>query len=333
MPSTLSIALIVRDEAQLLPECLRSIQPVADEICLVDTGSSDDTLVIAQAFGCRTLEYPWTNDFAAARNVSLDLCTGDWIFVLDADERLAPESLPQVRALLEGPRNRGYRFTTRNYTHNAAVGDFVPVAGDPHARGFAGWFPSVKVRLFPRDPRIRFEHRVHEVVTHALVRCGFGVMDATIPVLHYPLLKAEALVQRKQEMYLELGRQKVREEPENAQAQAELGTQLVECGQLPEALRAFREAVRLDPANAMHLKDLGAVLALLGHPRQAEQALLLAVQHDPQLVDAWRNLGVIAAQQGDWPRALEYFETGLATQPANPLLQEYVRHARSQALK
>ena len=85
----LSVCLIVRNEASNLPRCLDSIRGLADEIVVVDTGSTDDTVAIAQRHGARVSTLVWQDDFSAARNASIELATCDWILVFDADESIA----------------------------------------------------------------------------------------------------------------------------------------------------------------------------------------------------------------------------------------------------
>ncbi len=88
---TLSVAMIVCNEEKDLPECLESLKPVANEIiCVIDTRSTDSTEVIAREAGCVVYDHDWEGkrDFAKARNFSLSKCTKDWIFVIDADERV-----------------------------------------------------------------------------------------------------------------------------------------------------------------------------------------------------------------------------------------------------
>src|SRR5690606_30300126 len=114
-----SAAMIVRDEADHLAECLESVGPFADEIRIVDTGSTDGTVEVARRFGVEPFIFPWTGDFAAARNCSLDLCSGRWIFVVDADERLDPQDALALRALIQEAAPCGFRFTTRNYTNRS----------------------------------------------------------------------------------------------------------------------------------------------------------------------------------------------------------------------
>jgi glycosyltransferase involved in cell wall biosynthesis len=95
-----SLCLIAKDEERLLPGCLESVRGVADEIVLVDTGSTDRTRELARAAGAKVLERPWDDDFAAPRNLAAAHATGDWILPLDADERLAPGSGPALRRAL-----------------------------------------------------------------------------------------------------------------------------------------------------------------------------------------------------------------------------------------
>ena len=104
--------MIVKNESALLAECLDSIHPIAREICVVDTGSTDDTIAIARDHGCRLTGFPWANDFSAARNASLAMCTSPWIFVLDADERIAPADLARLQALTEAGPASCFRFVT-----------------------------------------------------------------------------------------------------------------------------------------------------------------------------------------------------------------------------
>ena len=83
-----SATLIVRNEERFLDGCLDSLQGFADEIILVDTGSTDATHAIAENRGIAVHSFPWSDDFSAARNHALGLAQGQWIFYIDADERL-----------------------------------------------------------------------------------------------------------------------------------------------------------------------------------------------------------------------------------------------------
>src|SRR5680860_285424 len=87
-PQRISLCMIMRDEEEHLARCLASVQGVVDEIVIVDTGSVDRSIEIAESFGARVLHEEWHGDFATPRNTGIDAATGDWILVLDADEEL-----------------------------------------------------------------------------------------------------------------------------------------------------------------------------------------------------------------------------------------------------
>ena len=102
-PPMLSLSMIVRNEEDRLDACLASVKGFADEMVVVDTGSTDATIAIAETAGARVERISWPGDFAPARNAALDFLQGDWVLVLDADEQLRPEVLPSLRALMAQP--------------------------------------------------------------------------------------------------------------------------------------------------------------------------------------------------------------------------------------
>jgi len=329
MPPKLSIAMIVKNEAQHLPAFLAEARERVDEVCVVDTGSVDDTVAIAVEAGAALGHFAWCNDFAAARNAALALCTGDWVLVLDADERIAQEDWPRLRALAAGPRDRCYRLITRNYTNDTRQSEFTPCTpDDTRAQGFAGWFPSGKVRLFPNGLGAHFEGKVHELVNPSLERAGLRVLTSDIPVHHYALTKSAEHLRAKQALYLALGLEKLRDAPEDPKAHAELGNQYAEMGDYTRAAQCYRAALQHDPTNAENLKDLGGMMHLLGRNAEAEKALRLAVRLDPALLEGWRNLGVVLAAQEQWAEAATSFAQGLALAPGHAELQRY--HAIAQ---
>lgn len=140
---SLSAAIIVKDEGHRLDACLSSLRGLVDEIVVVDTGSTDDTVAVAHRHGAVVAHEPWRGDFAAPRNRSLDLATGDWILYVDADE--------QVRGDLAGARD-----------HLAAADDHVGFRVRFVPR--VGWTPFREYRVWRNRPDIRFVGHIHESV-------------------------------------------------------------------------------------------------------------------------------------------------------------------------
>jgi GT2 family glycosyltransferase len=82
-----SLTMIVKNEERHLPDCLASVNDLVDEMIVVDTGSTDRTKAVAASYGAKVSDFPWVDDFAAARNEALRHATGDWVFWMDADDR------------------------------------------------------------------------------------------------------------------------------------------------------------------------------------------------------------------------------------------------------
>ena len=144
---TISLSMIVRDEARFLADCLQSVQGVVEEIVVVDTGSKDDTVEIARSFGARVFHYTWDDDFAAARNCALAECTGDWVLSLDADEQLDPATKDEIRTAAAEPGVHAW------YLRMATMEGETPTADEVRM-----------IRLFRRTPGTRYTGRIHEQV-------------------------------------------------------------------------------------------------------------------------------------------------------------------------
>ncbi len=96
----ISACMIVRDEAKVLDRCLTSIKDWVDEIIVIDTGSTDDTIKIAKSFGAKVFKQNWTEHFSYHRNYSMSKATKDWIFIIDADEEVPVEDGDTMKRML-----------------------------------------------------------------------------------------------------------------------------------------------------------------------------------------------------------------------------------------
>ncbi len=133
---SVSLCMIVKDEGPNLASCLDSVRGLANELIVVDTGSSDGTAEIAARHGAEVVPFDFSRvDFAAARNCALGRATGRWILALDADEMLDPAGVPLIEELVTRDENAGY-FLER---HNRWAGS------DKTTRDYV-------VRLFPNRP-------------------------------------------------------------------------------------------------------------------------------------------------------------------------------------
>ena len=100
--STISLCMIVKNEKEMLPMCLETTKDWVDEIIVVDTGSTDNTVEIAQSHGATIHHFAWIEDFGAARNFAASKATSDYLLILDADERLAAGAGETIRESIAG---------------------------------------------------------------------------------------------------------------------------------------------------------------------------------------------------------------------------------------
>jgi tetratricopeptide (TPR) repeat protein len=175
---TLSLCLIAKDEATMLPACLASVVGVVDQLVVVDTGSSDATAQLAREAGATVVEHAWQDDFAAARNAGLAACTGNWVLVLDADERLAPGVGGVLRRSLEKARFDCGLLPLHNASSLDAPADQV-LSGTAR-RGD----PILLPRLLRRTPDLAYRGVVHESIGHWLVEGGRKTARIEAPIIH-----------------------------------------------------------------------------------------------------------------------------------------------------
>ncbi|MFK7740468.1 MAG: glycosyltransferase [Planctomycetota bacterium] len=167
----ISLCMIARDEQRFLGRCLEAARGCYDELILVDTGSTDDTVAIAEGYGASVLHRAWDDDFSAPRNAGLAAATGDWVLVLDADEMLEEGAADAIRELVENPDALGYHLRfTNNYGEGKTMGVMM-------------------VRLFRNLPGIAYANVIHEQVTPSLQRLGepqgLALLRSEIEVEHY----------------------------------------------------------------------------------------------------------------------------------------------------
>lgn len=194
---SLSVSMIVKNEEKHLPRCLASLRGLADEIVLVDTGSTDSTVAIATEFGAKVFHHVWTDDFAAARNACLARCSGDWVLVLDADEAIDPVDHASIRSHLCDHGPAAFRMRCRNYVTSATqtILDAAPVRNTSHyttGREFDYYVDYViHTRLFRRFPDVQFSGRIHEVIDPYFESRGLPVGMSSAILHHFGKLDLE----------------------------------------------------------------------------------------------------------------------------------------------
>lgn len=162
--------MIVKNEEKNIKRCLDSIESIADEIIIVDTGSNDETLNICSNYNAKVINHKWNNDFSEARNVSLEYATKDYILFLDADEEISKEDLKKLKALLSSKKlAEGYFFRLTNIINGIEVGEYVVF------------------RFFKNKRKYRFRGKVHEQIANCIQKHNKDkcIENIDIKIYHY----------------------------------------------------------------------------------------------------------------------------------------------------
>lgn len=352
--------MIVKDEAATLGHCLGSVRDLVDEMVVVDTGSTDGTAALAGQLGARVAHFPWGDDFAAARNESLRLCTGDWVLLLDADEAVDPSDHGEIRRAAEQDRLAGFTLVSRNYTRDGSARLFdrhVTPNRSSYQEGadLPYYADQPMLRLVRRLPGLAFEGRIHEVLEPWFRRRHLDLGQLSAVIHHYGKLDL-AREKAKTSYYLDLAIREAAEHPQdpdrqfNLMAQAELAGQwetalaaglavtrlsrqvpfavrtavATACQQLgrhQEALPHLLEVLKNEPGHALALCRLPRSLAALGRREEAKEGLQRAMAALPEEPGPCLELGELEEQDGRLPQAREALRAAVARRPQDPGLR------------
>jgi len=173
----ISVAVITFNEEDRLPDCLASAA-FADDLVVVDSGSTDRTLEIAENFGARVFKKSWSG-FGAQKQFAIEQCQGQWILILDADERIPPETAEEITKISQTQITfKGYSIARKNYFLDRWI-------------KHAGWWPDRTVRLFCKNSGRMSGQRVHEAL-----RIEGPVTDLQNPMIHYPFRNLHHMMEK-----------------------------------------------------------------------------------------------------------------------------------------
>ena len=309
--------MIVRNEQRVIEQCLNSVKGFVAEMVVVDTGSEDSTPVLARGLGATVLHFDWTGDFSAARNRSLECARGTWILVLDADEILAERDAHRLRQLTSETNSDGFKLIQRTYLHSA---NFVSAAPNPRdydeGKAYSDCVDVPVIRLFRNDRRIRYSGRVHELVEPSFTSLpGLAWESSNLVIHHFGKVGDPAHLERKKQVYLELGRKKMMEEPENARAHFELGVQLFELDRYSESVPCFEKAVELNAGYDLALLYIAKALHATGEVEEAEKYFRKCMKGCPKSDKVLFDYANLLRDRGNIKAAIKHYKTALDANP------------------
>jgi tetratricopeptide (TPR) repeat protein len=284
-----SLCVIARDEEHNIAACLEGVKGLVGEMVVVDTGSQDRTREVARGLGARVFDFPWVDHFAAARNACLDRAEGEWIFWLDADDRVDAENRARLEALfasLPEDDNVAYSMKCRclpdPVTNSATVVDHV--------------------RLFRNHDKIRWRYRIHEQILGAVKESGGEVRFADVTI-HHTGYADPGLRKRKLARDLRLLEMEHQEQPHDPFTLFNLGATYVELGRHREAVPLLEESLgRSHPSDSIVRKLYSLLAHCRLHLNQTAEALAVCARGQGVCPDDAELLlleGILRAETSD----------------------------------
>lgn len=225
MNNKVSLCMIVKNEENYLERCLNSIKDIVDEIIIVDTGSTDKTVEIAESFGARVYYYKWNNNFSEARNESLKYATKDWIFIMDADDEFYSADKEQFKALLNSKLDNDsvYFFETLNYCGSNIENSTITINLNP--------------RLFKNNNGFHYEGEVHNQLVNSTIK--YKALSHSIRIHHYGYLDKNIVSKDKRNRNITLLKKQISKDSTNKYAYFNLGNEYFALGDMNKALENY----------------------------------------------------------------------------------------------
>ena len=286
----ISLCMIVRDEEEVLGRCLDSAAALADEIVIADTGSRDRTVQIAKTYTENVFSFPWTDDFAAARNFVFSKGTGDYLFWLDADDVIPSGSaalFPELKELLERERP-----------------DMVmcpyDVGADQTGKPSSTFY---RERFLLREANFLWQGRIHECIAPRgkVVRHGFRV-------LHLGSHKVRGA------RNLHIFQKWAKEEPLGAREKCYYGKELYYNGLYLEAIAVLEEMLRGDGwyVNKIEAcKTLSLAYEARGDRENAYLSLFRSFRYGEPRAAVLCMIGRLFKEEKKWREAIVWYEGAL----------------------
>lgn len=322
----LTLAVIVKNEADLLEGLLQHHVGLYDEAVVVDTGSTDSSRAVAQAAGAVVLDFSWIDDFSAARNHGLNKANCPWILQLDCDERIDPLSFSSLRNRVEKIPDRCFELPINNYSASVQGGEWRETQGENQAfsLGAPGFIRTHPVRLFPNLKELRFSGVVHENLLGNIKKMGLGIERAT-PVIHHTGLLQQEGLHRREVLYTRLLEKKISLTPEDLNAQTEYAKLLSSQGKLQAAEKIMVDALAEEQIMGQHAVAnlfLIEIHARLGKLEQALARLKPTIHQHPNHLLCWVQASAIHLARDETNIARIYLDQGRKLFPESAVLQE-----------
>lgn len=308
MNSILSVCMIVKDEADNIKRCLESVYNVADEIIVVDTGSKDNTKEIAKTFGAKVFDFQWVDDFSKARNYSIEMASGNWILIMDADDELDKKDSQKILDIINDPNSADVYLLNNVCYYGDSPGNERVL--------------NVSIRLFRNKPSLRYEGRIHEHIS--IKDDSIKVKTENINIYHYGYLNSVVEEKNKRNRNMRILEKQLAEEPDNPYYQFCMGNEYTALNNPEKALDYYIPAYSKCKMTDIYVPKLIFRIVLSYQKlKKYEEALMYVdegLKYYPNYTDLEYLRGSIYHETGKLGKAIKSFEKCLSLGDPPPVL-------------
>ncbi len=327
MGTKISLCMMVKNEEQLIENGLKKARPYVDEIVVVDTGSSDKTIAIAEKYGAKIIHHPWDGYAGRARNAYLKVASGDWILVLDGDECIAVHDMIKIRNLVKNSAVSAYYFHWRDYHKNYnLLLNWHPNDGsylqEEKLSGCPGWAGSKVVRFFRKSDVLSYNEDIksaHMGFRYTIRREGLIVKNSNVVLHNFQYAKGgDPFIAEKQKSRLPVEIMHVKKYPDDFWISINVAKTLFNIGKDREAIQYLKRSLRVSESGDAHFV-LGIVYKEQKKFKLAERHLQKAARLSETPADAWTVLGMIYSLQNKLSAARNVLQKALQIHPKHLL--------------
>ncbi|MEG2350064.1 MAG: glycosyltransferase [Hungatella sp.] len=310
----LSQCMIVKDEEKNIRKALSWGRGIVCEQIVVDTGSTDRTVELAEEMGAKVFHFPWVDDFSAAKNYAIAQASGNWIAFLDADESYSEEDAGKILGILRQIEAEDEE-RTRIYAVRSALISIDDV-GKPIV-SFA------QDRIFRNLDDLRYHNRIHEALKlseESKRVWSYYPAETSLTIIHTGYSESTFRDTDKSERNIRLLSKELNEDPKSVRALMYLGESLETAGRAEESEQMFRRALALGPEHMemnyrnlifYHLMKNIFTRNLLEEESELQNLYMQAQHWDDTYPDFDYIMGLWYAQREAWEEAIRYLERGL----------------------
>ncbi len=320
--AAISLCMITRDEEKYLAQCLNSVKEAADEIIIVDSGSTDKTKEIAKKFNSKIFDFKWKDDFSAARNESLKHAAKEWVLVLDADEIIEEKDLAKIKDAVKNPDDfAGFALEQRSYIKDYFEGAVRNSSGFEPIKDYPFYISNSLIRLFKNNLGLKFKNRVHELVEDSIGEKKLKYKNMDVVLHHFGSLKDEKTINEKTEDYSRIILKQLEEEPENPRYNYQAARMCIGKNDFGKALEYFQKTAKLNPNYKLVYSEIAKIHLRMNDSNRAIEYFKKSMRHNPDNPSPANNLAVVYMSMGNFKKAKEILEGQMKKNPENEALK------------